>query len=77
MYVVFGSSLLIESTDSIKVTVKSAFSMSDILVDCYCCLVSLTRPQFSGTCTILLIADEGPRTVTSDSMKLLIHATTS
>ena len=35
------------------------------------------RYLYSGTCIILLIADEGPRTETSDSIKLLIHATTS
>ena len=39
----------------------------------------LVRVQFCTCtiCTILPIADEGPRTETSDSIKLLIHVTTS
>ena len=42
-----------------------------------CIHYSTCKYLYSGTCTMLLIAGEGPRTETSDSIKLLIHATTS
>lgn len=45
------------------------------ITNCVC--HSTCRYLYAGMCTILLIADEGPRTETSDSMKSLIYAMTS
>ena len=50
---------------------------NEYVIVCVCIRHSICMYLYSGMCTILLVADEGPRTETSDSIKLLIHATTS